>query len=345
MTRYQNLKDELRERPRRWLVTGAAGFIGSHVTETLLHLDQQVVGLDNFATGKLENLEAIRHSVGEEGWSRFRFQEGDIRDLESCLRAVDGVELVIHQAALGSVPRSLADPLTSHAVNVDGFLNVLQASRLAGVERISYASSSSVYGDHPDLPKQEDRIGEPLSPYAATKRVDELYAAVMHRSYGIEANGLRYFNVVGPRQDPLGPYAAVVPRWISTFLDGVAPRINGDGETSRDFCPVANVVQANLLAATTGGFEPTVFNIALGGRTTLDQLYRVLREELSRLGEGCGSLEPQYGEFRPGDVRHSQADISRAQELLGYEPEVSLEETLAETCAWFREQLLRGRAA
>lgn len=336
MNRYQQLQQELRARPRRWLVTGAAGFIGSHVLETLLGLGQEVTALDNFSTGKLENLASARQAVGEAAWRRLRFLEGDIRDLDACRQAMQGVELVVHQAALGSVPRSLARPLTSHAVNVDGFLNVLEAAREAGVERISYASSSSVYGDHPALPKQEDAIGRPLSPYAATKRVDEVYAGVYHRSYGLEAHGLRYFNVVGPRQDPEGPYAAVVPRWIATFLAGERPRIHGDGETSRDFCPVANVVQANLLAATTGGIEPTVFNIALGGRTTLNTLFEVLRDELAALGVDCAGFEPEYGDFRPGDVRHSQADVSRARELLGYAPDVSLEEALAETVAWFR---------
>ena len=287
MSRYDDLQDDLRQTPRRWLVTGAAGFIGSHLVETLLGLGQHVVGLDNFATGSRANVEAASAAHPD----RFRFVEGDIRSLDDCRAACEGVDIVLHQAALGSVPRSIKDPLATHATNVDGFVNMLVAARDAGIGRFVYASSSSVYGDHPGLPKVEDQIGTPLSPYAVSKRVDELYARTFQDHYPIETVGLRYFNVFGPRQDPNGPYAAVIPRWLGEMLDGTPSTIFGDGETSRDFCYVANVVQANLLSA----FAPTdatgtVYNVALGDRTTLNELFRTLGERL--VAEGALDAAP-----------------------------------------------------
>jgi UDP-N-acetylglucosamine 4-epimerase len=317
-------------------VTGAAGFIGSHLVEALVGLEQEVVGLDNFATGKRSNLEDVHSRVGEDSWRRFRFLEGSICDLAVCATACADVDLVLHQAALGSVPRSLADPLGTHAANVNGFVNILLAAREAGCRRFVYASSSSVYGDHPELPKVEAHIGAPLSPYAASKQMGEIYAQVFQRCYGFQAAGLRYFNVLGPRQDPDGAYAAVIPRWISEFRRGERPRIFGDGETSRDFCPVANVIQANLLVATAAE-EATgrIYNVALGARTSLNQLYRLIRDELAVLGVPCAGLEPRYEDFRSGDVRHSQADITLARGMLRYLPRVSLQEGLVETVRWF----------
>ncbi len=339
MSAFGALERELQGRRYRWLVTGAAGFIGSNLVERLLQLDQDVVGLDNFATGHRANLDDVRRSVGAQA-ERFRFIEGDIRNPDDCARAVEGAEYVLHQAALGSVPRSLADPVTSNQANIDGFLNMLLASRDAGVRRFVYAASSSTYGDHPGLPKQEDRIGRPLSPYAVTKYVNELYADVFARSYGMQCIGLRYFNVFGPRQDPQGAYAAVIPRWIGTLLAGETCRINGDGETSRDFCYIDNTVQANLLAATAEGEDAvnTVYNVAVGGRTSLNQLYFRIRELLAERRPELLALEPEYGDFRAGDVRHSQADISRASERLGYAPRFDVNEGLAQTTAWFLQR-------
>jgi UDP-N-acetylglucosamine/UDP-N-acetylgalactosamine 4-epimerase len=331
MSRYDAVQSELREHPRHWLVTGAAGFIGSHITETLLRLGQRVTGLDNFATGRRSNLEAVAQAVGS-GWSRFNLIEGDIRNPAACAEACAGVEVVVHQAALGSVPRSIADPASSHASNVDGFVNMLIAVRNQGVERFVYASSSSVYGDHPTLPKQEDQVGRPLSPYALTKSINEQYADVFGRTYGIRTVGLRYFNVFGPRQDPESAYAAVIPRWVSQLIRGEPCEIFGDGETSRDFCYVANTVQANLLAATTPDAEAlgTVYNVACGGRTTLVELHRYLAEGIAERVGGLELEAPRFRDFRPGDVRHSQADISKAQRLLGYEPTHSVREGIAE---------------
>lgn len=326
----------LRDSPRRWLVTGAAGFIGSHLLETLLRHDQHVVGLDNFATGHRHNLDQVRELVTAERWARFRFLEGDIRDFQLCRGACDGVDFVLHQAALGSVPRSLADPLTSNAVNVDGFLNMLAAARDAKVERFVYAASSSTYGDHPDLPKIEERIGRPLSPYAVTKLVNELYADVFARSYGIAAIGLRYFNVFGPRQDPEGAYAAVIPKWIAAMIRGDAVQINGDGQTSRDFCFVANAVQANLLAAVAQRDTPghAVYNVAVGERTTLNELHALMAADAGRCRPGLDVPPPQYREFRAGDVQHSQAAIDKACRGLGYAPTHRIGDGLAITVAW-----------
>lgn len=334
---YEALAPQLLQRPDRWMVTGAAGFIGSHLVERLLLLGQQVVGLDNFATGFPANLENVRISVGEENWRRFSFLEADICDMDVCMEAARGASYVLHQAALGSVPRSIADPQRTNRANVEGFLNVLVAARDAKVKRLVYAASSSTYGDHPGLPKVEDLIGKPLSPYAVTKYVNELYADVFSRTYGIECMGLRYFNVFGPRQDPQGAYAAVIPRWFEQLCKGVAPQINGDGETSRDFCFIDNVLQANILAAMTKSDNAVnrVYNVAVGGRTTLNQLYYLIRALLSRMDSRIAGIEPVYAGFREGDVRHSQADISRARELLGYNPTHSVEEGLAVTSEWF----------
>ena len=335
MSRYRQLLQEIEASPRRWLVTGAAGFIGSHLVESLLRAGQNVVGLDSFATGHAHNLDKVRALVGADAAGRFTFIEGDIRNEEDCRRACDGVQHVLHQAALGSVPRSLEDPIASHAANVDGFLKMANSARVCGVESMSYASSSSVYGDHPALPKVEDAIGNPLSPYASTKLIDEIYASTLHRCYDMRIAGLRYFNVVGTRQDPNGAYAAVIPRWIRIFLEGGTPEIFGDGETSRDFCPVGNVVQANLLAATTEEVGGEVFNIALGGRMTLTDLYGHLRDALVGQGVACGDRDAIYKEFRSGDVRHSHANIDKAISRLGYEPEFTLEDGLAQTVAGF----------
>ena len=334
--------DRLTATSRRWLVTGAAGFIGSNLVEALLAAGQQVVGLDNFATGHRSNLDEVNAAVGKKLWSGFRLVEADIRDRDACARAVDGVELVLHQAALGSVPRSLADPLTSHDVNVTGFVNMLDAARLAGVRRLVYAASSSTYGDEPNLPKREDRIGNPLSPYAATKLADEIYAAVYARSYDCESIGLRYFNVFGPKQDPDGPYAAVIPKWIAAMLAGKPIEIYGDGSTSRDFCYVANAVQANLRAALAPAEAVNqVYNVALGERTTLNQLFVLLRDGLAR-HQVHYDREPAYADFRRGDVRHSEADISRARELLGYAPTHRIGDGIAEALPWYLRSARRA---
>ncbi|NVI84900.1 SDR family oxidoreductase [Janthinobacterium sp. BJB401] len=386
---------QLTREPRRWLVTGVAGFIGSHLLETLLKLGQEVRGLDNFMTGHRHNLEQVRASVGEDAWRRFTFVEGDIRDPQACARAcgvpaqagsadgseadgepegeideADGasdgrgsslgkrgrasagdsvtagvaVDYVLHQAALGSVSRSLEDPLLCHAVNVSGFLNMLAAARDAGVQRFVYAASSATYGDHPALPKVEQHIGAPLSPYALSKYVNELYAQVYARCYAMQTVGLRYFNVFGPRQDPLGAYAAVIPRWIAAMLDKQAVHIHGDGATSRDFCFVHNAVQANILAATRA--DPAavnqVYNVAVNARTSLTQLHATMQQMLLAARPQHVPLAPHYGEFRAGDVRHSQADIAKAAHLLGYAPTHDLAQGLRHTIAWYVAQA--GRA-
>lgn len=340
MTAYQRLLRELPSAPRAWLVTGAAGFIGSNLLETLLRLDQRVVGLDNFATGHRRNLDEVRERVAPAQWARLAFVEGDIRDPACCREACRGADHVLHQAALGSVPRSLDDPLATHAVNVTGFLNMLIAARDAGVRSFTYAASSSTYGDHPALPKVEHAIGRPLSPYAVSKYADELYAEVFARNYGFASIGLRYFNVFGPRQDPDGPYAAVIPRWTAALLKGEPVWINGDGESSRDFCFVANAVQANLLAATATDPDALdqVYNVAVGERTTLNDLFLQLREALAPHGVATGA-QPRYRDFRPGDVRHSQADIGKAQRLLGYAPTHRLAEGIAEAADWYTAAL------
>ncbi len=317
---YEFARELLQNQKHRWLVTGAAGFIGSNIVEALLAAEQEVVGLDNFSTGHRRNLDEVLEVLPSEAASRFTFIEGDIRDRETCARAVEGVTYVLHQAALGSVPRSIADPLTSHDVNVTGFINMLDAARHAKVERVVYAASSSTYGDEPNLPKREDRIGNPLSPYAATKFMNEVYADVWARVYEQPAVGLRYFNVFGPRQDPDGAYAAVIPKWVAAMLDKAQVKINGDGETSRDFCFVANAVQANLRAAITDNDTlHQVYNVALGDQTSLNQLFAMLRDKLRNLGHDYPH-DPEYGPFRKGDVRHSRADTSKAIDALGYAP-------------------------
>ncbi|WP_242393681.1 SDR family oxidoreductase [Anaeromyxobacter oryzisoli] len=337
MTRYEQVREALRAAPRRWLVTGGAGFIGSHLVETLLRLGQRVVVLDDFSTGRRENLEDVRRAVGPAAAEALTVIEGDLRDPAACAAAVDGAAVVLHEAALGSVPRSIEAPVRTHEVNVTGFVRLLDAARVAGVRRIVYASSSSVYGDAPELPKREDRVGRPLSPYAASKTCDEAYAAAFGRCYGLELVGLRYFNVFGPRQDPAGPYAAVMPRWFSALERGDQVEIYGDGETSRDFCPVANVVQANLLAATAERSEALgqVYNVACGARTTLNELFELIRDEVARRRPEAAAARPGYRSFRAGDVRHSLADVSRATALLGYAPTHSVREGLREAAAWY----------
>ena len=336
MTAYQDVQTALTQAPKRWLITGVAGFIGSHLLEKLLNLGQEVVGLDNFATGSKANLAAVAELVGNKRWQNFRFIEGDIRDLATCQQAVQGVDYVLHQAALGSVPRSLNDPLTSHLVNVDGFVHMLLASRDAKIKRFVYAASSSTYGDHPALPKVEENIGKPLSPYAATKYINEVYAEVFSRCYGVATMGLRYFNVFGPRQDPHGAYAAVMPLWFAGLLTHQPVYINGDGETSRDFCFVANAVQANLLAATAPlAQNHEVFNVAVGERTDLNQLYRWIRDAVAVADPSVQEIEPIYRDFRAGDVQHSLADISKANQLLGYQPTHRVPDGLAVAAPWY----------
>ena len=316
-------------------MTGAAGFIGSNIVETLLRNGQRVVGLDNFATGHRRNLEEISRLIPSDFDQRFRMIEGDIRDRACCNAAVESVDFVVHQAALGSVPRSIADPLTSHDVNITGFLNMLDAARRASVRRFVYAASSSTYGDSQELPKREERIGNPLSPYAATKLADEIYAAVYAHSYGFKATGLRYFNVFGPRQDPNGAYAAVIPKWTAAMMLGEAVTINGDGETSRDFCYVANAVQANIRATLAGDeAQGEVYNVAVGERTSLLELFGLLGETLER-HQIHYSTDPLLADFRPGDVRHSLADIGKAIRLLGYEPTHRIREGLEEAMPWY----------
>lgn len=340
MTAYDTLLARLPQEPMTWLVTGVAGFIGSNLLEALLRLDQAVTGLDNFATGYRHNLEEVKRSVKPEQWARFHFVEGDIRNAQDCRRACEGVDYVLHQAALGSVPRSLKDPVTTNDVNITGFLNMLVAARDAKVRSFTYAASSSTYGDHPALPKVEANIGQPLSPYAVTKYVNELYAGVFARSYGFDSIGLRYFNVFGKRQDPNGAYAAVVPTWTAAMIRNEDVYVNGDGETSRDFCFVDNAVQANLLAATT--IEPParnqVYNVAVGGRTTLNQLFDGLRDALADNGIRYDK-RPVYRDFRAGDVRHSQADIAKAERLLGYAPRFDVRQGVATAMPWYVQRL------
>lgn len=336
MSAYQQLLEQLPKQPKTWLITGVAGFIGSNLLETLLKLNQKVVGIDNFATGHQHNLDEVQSLVSPEQWAGFNFIEGDIRQLEDCQRACQGVDYVLHQAALGSVPRSINDPITTNSTNIDGFLNMLVAARDAKVQSFTYAASSSTYGDHPALPKVEDNIGKPLSPYAVTKYVNELYADVFAKTYGFNCIGLRYFNVFGKRQDPNGAYAAVIPKWTAAMIQGEPVFINGDGETSRDFCFIDNTVQANLLAATTENSEAKnqVYNVAVGDRTTLNQLFEAIQIALKDNGVDYQEA-PTYREFRAGDVRHSQADVNKAKTLLGYEPGFAIKEGIAEAMPWY----------
>ena len=342
MSAYEKLQVDLKAAPRKWLVTGAAGFIGSNLLETLLRLNQTVIGLDNFATGKRKNLEEVQARVAPEQWARCRCIAGDITEMAVCQNACEGVDFVLHQAALGSVPRSMTDPVGSHHSNVTGFLNMLLAARDAKVRRFVYASSSAVYGDHPALPKVEDEVGHPLSPYAATKVMNEVYADAFAQAYGLPSVGLRYFNVFGPRQDPGGAYAAVIPKWIAALLKRETVYINGDGETSRDFCYVENVVQANLLAATSEDREAVnqAYNIAVGERTTLNELFQHLQSALRRRDPALPEQKPVHRDFRSGDVRHSLADISKAQRLLGYEPTRRIQEGLEIALDWYKRNVV-----
>ena len=341
MTQYQKTQQDLVAAPKTWLVTGVAGFIGSNLLETLLKLNQTVVGLDNFATGYQKNLDEVQSLVSSEQWDRFSFIKGDIRNFADCQKACSGVDYVLHQAALGSVPRSLADPITTNEVNISGFLNMLTAARDAEVKSFTYAASSSTYGDHPGLPKVEDKIGKPLSPYAVTKYVNELYADVFARSYGFKSVGLRYFNVFGRRQDPDGAYAAVIPKWTAAMIKNNTVFINGDGETSRDFCYIENTVQANILAATSQNEDATnqVYNVAVGDRTTLNELFNAIK---SALADNSVTYEqqPTYRDFRPGDVRHSQADVSKANSLLGYQPKFNISQGINEAMVWYVRSLM-----
>ena len=341
MSRYDEVRKELQEAPKRWLVTGCAGFIGSNLLEHLLRLDQSVVGVDNFSTGKRGNLEQVRTLVTPEQWGRFTFIQGDVRDLEGCRNLCRGVDYVLHEAALGSVPRSLEDPITSNDNNINGTLNMLVAVRDEGVKRIVYAASSSTYGDHPGLPKVEEVIGRPLSPYAVTKYVNELYADVFARRFGSQTMGLRYVTVFGPRQDPAWAYAAVIPRWISSLIKGEQLYINGSGETSRDFCFVENVVQMNILAATAEAPEAVnqIYNTALNARTSLNELYSLLHDRLLPHYPHLAGAQPIHRDFRQGDVLHSQADISKGRRLLGYDPTHTINQGLDAALQWYIDTL------
>jgi len=341
MSAYEQQLEQLNKTPKTWLVTGVAGFIGSNLLETLLVNNQKVVGLDNFSTGHQHNLDQVKALVSESQWNAFRFIEGDIRDLNTCETACKGVDYVLHQAALGSVPRSIEDPITTNENNISGYLNMLVAAKNAEVSRFVYAASSSTYGDHPDLPKVEDKIGNPLSPYAVTKVVNELYADVFARTYGFKVIGLRYFNIFGQRQDPNGAYAAVIPKWVASIMDNETVYINGDGETSRDFCYIENVMQMNILAATSKNPDATnqVYNVALNHRTTLTELFHFIQEKLKVRIPELEESKPVYRDFRAGDVRHSQADISKAKNLLGYEPSHVIDAGLEEAMDWYVNDL------
>lgn len=338
---YEQLQKQLKTSPHTWLITGIAGFIGSNLLESLLKLDQKVVGLDNFSTGFQHNLDEVQSLVSKEQWQRFTFVKGDIRDLEACKHVCAGVDYVLHQAALGSVPRSIEDPITTNENNISGFLNMLVAARDAKVQRFVYAASSSTYGDHPDLPKTEDKIGKPLSPYAVTKLVNELYTEVFAKTYNFKTIGLRYFNIFGQRQDPNGAYAAVIPKWFAGLIKNETIYINGDGETSRDFCFIENCVQANILAATVeeDGATNQVYNVAFGERTTLNELYQLIQERVAVVNVSAAEAKPQYRDFRAGDVRHSLADVSKAKENIGYEPQFSVRNGLDKAAEWYLANL------
>lgn len=341
MNPYQQAQQHLRTHRYHWLITGVAGFIGSNLLETLLKLNQKVTGLDNFSTGHRHNLEQVHEIVGDEAWKNFRFVEGDIRRQADCAQVCGSIDYILHQAALGSVPRSIEDPVLTNENNISGFLNMLVAARDAKVRRFVYAASSSTYGDHPGLPKVEEVIGKPLSPYAVTKYVNELYADVFARCYGMDSIGLRYFNVFGPRQDPNGAYAAVIPQWIAALIRNRSLKINGDGETTRDFCFIDNVVQANILAALASNPEASnqVYNVALNERTSLNQLYEMMRSMLADSFPHARTHRPEYRAFRHGDVRHSQADITKATRLLGYMPTHRIEDGLRQAMDWYKKNL------
>lgn len=335
--KYKEVLQQLNDQPEKWLITGVAGFIGSNLLETLLKNNQQVVGLDNFSTGHQHNLDQVSELVGADKWKNFTFIEGDMRDIETCHKACKSVNYVLHEAALGSVPRSIEDPATTNENNITGYLNMLIAARDAKVKRFVYAASSSTYGDHPDLPKVEDKIGNPLSPYAVTKVVNELYAQVFARTYGFKTIGLRYFNIFGQRQDPNGAYAAVIPKWVDSMIANQPVYINGDGETSRDFCYIDNTVQANILAATTDNPEAVdqVYNVAVGDRTTLNELFESIRSGLSEQYPHLNDYKPVYRDFRAGDVRHSLADVSKSKNLLGYSPTHRIGEGIDVALDWY----------
>ena len=347
MTKYEQLQEHLKNNQSAWLVTGVAGFIGSNLLEKLLILNQKVVGLDNFDTGHQHNIdqaiEDANKTTGKNLSDNFKFINGNIREIEDCKQACDSVDYVLHQAALGSVPRSIEDPINTNRANIDGFLNMLVASKDANVKRFVYAASSSTYGDHPDLPKVEDKIGNPLSPYAVTKVVNELYANVFAKTYGFKTIGLRYFNIFGKRQDPNGAYAAVIPKWVAAILNKEDVFINGDGETSRDFCYIDNTVQMNLLAATTDNDEATdqVYNVALNDRTSLNKLYQMIEERLIQRTQGLEKKEPIYQDFRAGDVRHSQANIDKAKMLLDYQPKYMKADGMNEAIDWYVNKLFK----
>lgn len=340
---YQQKKEQLTKTPRTWLITGVAGFIGSNLLEALLEIDQKVIGLDNFSTGFQVNLDEVRDKVSSEQWHRFHFIKGDICDNEACATACKDVDYVLHQAALGSVPRSVEDPITTNVNNISGFLNILVAARDARVKQFVYAASSSTYGDHPDLPKQEDKIGKPLSPYAVTKLVNELYGEVFSRVYDFNTIGLRYFNIFGQRQDPDGAYAAVIPKWFAGLLSDEPIFINGDGETSRDFCFIENCVQANILAATVDTKQALnqVYNIAFGESTTLNTLFDLIRDRIKNKIPGTSEAKPIHRDFRAGDIRHSLADINKAKKLLGYSPEYSVRAGLDKATDWYLRRFCR----
>jgi len=345
MTKYEELQEYLKNNQTTWLITGVAGFIGSNLLETLLVLNQKVVGLDSFETGYQKNIdEAILDAneiIGKDVSKNFKFIKGDIKSLNDCKQACNGVDYVLHQAALGSVPRSIEDPISTNEANIDGFINMLVASKDSKVKRFVYAASSSSYGDNVDLPKVENMIGNPLSPYAVTKLVNEQYASVFAKNYNFKTIGLRYFNIFGKRQDPNGAYAAVIPKWISSILNKESVYINGDGETSRDFCYIDNAVQTNILAAMTENSDATdqVYNVALNDRTSLNELYRMIEDSLIKNVKGLEKKEPIYRDFRPGDVRHSQASINKAKELLNYEPQYRIAEGLNEAIGWYINSL------
>jgi UDP-N-acetylglucosamine 4-epimerase len=347
MTAFQDAQQHLKDHQYHWLVTGVAGFIGSNLLQALLALNQKVTGLDNFSCGYRHNLDQVRDLVGSNAWSNFTFIEGDLRNFEDCARACKGADYVLQQAALGSVPRSIENPILTNANNITGFLNLLVAARDAKVKRFVYAASSSTYGDHPGLPKVEDAIGKPLSPYAVTKYVNELYADVFARCYGVDSIGLRYFNVFGPRQDPNGAYAAVIPQWIAALIKNQTVRINGDGETTRDFCFIDNVVQVNLLAALAKSPEAAnqVYNVALNDRTSLNQLYEMMRSLLVQSFPHVDKHRPVYADFRDGDIRHSQADISKAMRLLGFQPTHRIGDGLKEAMDWYKKNLVASSKA
>lgn len=340
MSQYEQVLEQLKTTPKTWLITGVAGFIGSNLLETLLKLNQKVIGLDNFATGHQYNLDEVEGLVTSEQWKNFTFYNGDIRNLEDCQKACVNVDYVLHQAALGSVPRSIADPILTNSANITGFLNMLVAARDAQVKSFTYAASSSTYGDHPALPKVEENIGNPLSPYAVTKYVNELYAEVFARTYGFKAVGLRYFNVFGKRQDPNGAYAAVIPKWTAAMIQGDDVFINGDGETSRDFCYIENTVQANILAAVASEeAKNQVYNVAVGDRTTLNDLFEAIKDALCE-NKVDYQKDAIYQEFRVGDVRHSQADITKIKKLLGYCPKYKIKEGVSIAMGWYVGDLI-----